>query len=110
MTEINTQTDEMSLHIGLRFADGKSVANVRTVPERATSTPSGLFLTPLAFGGSPYYRNRSYWARPLPPAGPLTFICQWLAFGIPAKRVEIDAQSILDAARHSIEIWPKDNE
>jgi len=36
----------------------------------------------------------------------LTFVCEWPAYGIPETRAAIDGQLILDAARHSIQIWP----
>jgi hypothetical protein len=47
--------------------------------------------------------------RPLPPAGPLAFVCEWAALGIPEKRTELDAQLILDAATRSVRTWPQDN-
>jgi len=42
----------------------------------------------------------------LPPTGPLTFGCEWAACDMPETRADIDGQLILDAARHSIQIWP----
>jgi hypothetical protein len=36
--------------------------------------------------------------QPLPPPGPLAFVCPWPGRGIPEERVEIDAEPILDAA------------
>ena len=44
---------------------------------------------------------------PLPPAGPLEFVCEWPAFGIAESRAGIDAQLILDAARRSVRLWPE---
>jgi len=44
---------------------------------------------------------------PLPPAGPLEFVCEWPAFGIAESRAGIDARLILDAARHSVRLWPE---
>ena len=43
------------------------------------------------------------WAWPLPPNGPLEFICQ---LGTGETRVGLDAQLILDAAQRSIRVWP----
>ena len=42
----------------------------------------------------------------LPPPGPLEFGCEWPELGIAETRASIDAQLILDAAPHSIQVWP----
>lgn len=49
------------------------------------------------------------WVWPLPPAGPLEFICQWPVYGIGETRIGIDGQLILDAARRSVQLWPEDD-
>jgi hypothetical protein len=46
---------------------------------------------------------------PLPPAGPLEFICQWPVYGIGETRIGIDGQLILDAARQSVQLWSEDD-
>jgi hypothetical protein len=102
------QAGDQSLHIGVQFADGRKVANVGGVPEPAGSVPAGLILRPVGFGGGLRHRNRSYWVSPLPPAGPVTFVCEWAAFGIGESRAVADAQLIVDAAGRSIRIWPED--
>jgi hypothetical protein len=106
---LENEADEQSLHIGLQFADGRKAANVGRLPESAGSEAAGLIMSPRGFGGGLRQRNRRYWVWPLPPAGPLAFVCQWTAFGIPEKRTEVDAQLILDAAERSVQIWPQDN-
>jgi len=98
--------DEESLHVGVQFADGRKVANVGSVPDPAGSVTAGLTLSPRSFGGGHWQKNRTYWVSPLPPPGPLAFVCEWAAFGIPESRVEVDAQLILDAAAGSIQLWP----
>ena len=103
------QADDQSLHIGVQFADGRKVANMARVPEAAESMPAGLILRPLGFGGGLRHRGRSYWVSPLPPVGPVTFVCEWAAFEIGEQRAEADAQLILDAARRSVQLWPEDN-
>ena len=42
----------------------------------------------------------------LPPPGPLEFVCEWPELGITETRASIDAQLILDAAQHRIQVWP----
>jgi hypothetical protein len=46
-----------------------------------------------------------WWAWPLPPSGPLEFICQ---LGTSETRVSMDAQLILDASQQSVRVWPED--
>jgi hypothetical protein len=36
----------------------------------------------------------------------VTFVCEWAAYDISETHAGIDGQLILDAARHSIQIWP----
>ena len=50
-------------------------------------------------GGGPHSFVSRWWAWPLPPTGPLEFLCEWPAFGITESRAGINAQIILDAAR-----------
>ncbi|MGH3398770.1 MAG: hypothetical protein ACRDPO_29200 [Streptosporangiaceae bacterium] len=47
-----------------------------------------------------------YWVSPLPPPGPLAFVCAWPAFGIAESRAELEAAQILAAARNCIDLWP----
>ena len=101
--------DDQSLHVGVRFADGKKAGNVGRVPEPAGSVATGLIMNPVSFGGGHQHQDRSYWVRPLPPVGPLTFICEWAAFDIPEMRADTDAQLIVDAAKRSVQIWPADH-
>ena len=42
---------------------------------------------------------------PTPP-GPLAFVCEWPARGIPETRAEIDAGLVLAAAARAVPIWP----
>jgi hypothetical protein len=98
--------DGESLHLGVQFADGRKVVNVGRLPDHAGSEAAGLILSPRSFGAGRWQKNRTYWVWPLPPPGPLTFVCEWAAFGIPESRAEVDAQLIRDAAAGSIPLWP----
>ena len=42
---------------------------------------------------------------PLPPRGPLAFVCAWPGRRIKAKR-EVDAEAILEAANAAVTFWP----
>ncbi len=83
-----------SFRFGLQFADHDA-------------EPAGPVLYPFAGGGGPHSFISRWRTWPLPPAGPLEFVCGWPAFGIAESRAGIDPQLILDAARRSIQPWPE---
>ena len=89
----------------LLFSDGRKA--VSDGP-RGESEPAGPILRPHGGGGTSHSQFLRWWAWPLPPAGPLEFVCQWPMYGIAETRVGIDAQLILDAARRSVRLWPAD--
>jgi hypothetical protein len=45
---------------------------------------------------------------PLPPIGPLSFVCEWPAAGIALTHVEVDSQPLRDAAGRSRELFPNE--
>jgi len=47
-----------------------------------------------------------FWLWPLPPPGPLAFVCEWPKKGIGERRVDIDASVVLDAAARAEPLWP----
>jgi hypothetical protein len=97
----------MTARIGLQFADGsKAVGRPGRRPEH-DSEPAGPVLFPFAGGGGPHSFVSRWWAWPLPPKGPLEFVCEWPTHRIAESRVGLDAQLILDAADRSIRLWPE---
>jgi len=94
-----------SFEISLQLSDGRMVISGRP---SASSEPAEPFLRLTGGGGSSHYNQLRWWAWPLPPSGPLEFICQWPTLGISETRVGIDAEAILSAARRSVQIWPED--
>lgn len=92
-----------SFDISLQLSDGHTVVGGRPPGD---SEPTVPFLRPRDGGGTSHYNHSRWWAWPLPPSGPLEFICQWPTLGITETRVSIDAQLILDAARQSVQVWP----
>ena len=98
-----------SFRFGLQFSDGgKAAGSPGGRRPDHDSEPAGPVLYPFAGGGGPHSFVSRWWAWPLPPAGPLEFVCEWPAFGIAESRTGIDAQLILDAARRSVRLWPED--
>lgn len=94
-----------SFEISLQLSDGRTVISGRP---HADVEPAEPFLRQHGGSGTSHYNHSRWWAWPLPPSGPLEFICQWPALGITETRVSIDAQLILDAARRSVQLWPAD--
>jgi len=88
----------------LLLSDGRTVVSGRSPGE---SEPTGPILRSNG-GGTTHAQLLRWWAWPLPPKGPLEFVCQWPMYGIAETRVGIDAQLVLDAAQRSIQLWPQD--
>jgi len=97
-----------SFRFGLQFSNGGKAAGGPGGgrPDR-DSEPAGPVLYPFAGGGGPHSFISRWWTWPLPPAGPLEFVCEWPTFGVAESRASIDAQLVLDAARRSIRLWPE---
>ncbi len=98
-----------SFRFGLQFSDGTKAAGSPGSRPGHDSEPAGPLLYPFAGGGGPRSFVSRWWAWPLPPAGPLEFVCEWPALDIPESRASIDAQLILDAARRSVRLWPEND-
>jgi hypothetical protein len=94
---------ERFLRLAVQFADGGLATNL----DGWTDEPSPPMLTGHRGGGGGDRRwDTGYWVWPLPPPGPVTFICEWPAYGIAESRSEIDGRLILDAAGRARQIWP----
>jgi hypothetical protein len=103
------------LGFGVEFANGRKATNtadqpladlaggtmsVSTMMSRSEKpqTPAGPVLSLGGGGGGGGNWRQSIWIWPLPPAGRLTFVCQWPEANIELTRHDIDAQLVLDAA------------
>ena len=98
-----------SFRFGLQFSDGSKAAGSPGGgrPGRGSEPGRGRSCTRSPGGGGPHSFVSRWWTWPLPPAGPLEFVCEWPAFGIAESRAGIDAQLVLDAARRSVRLWPE---
>jgi hypothetical protein len=99
-------TEQDPFQISLQFSDGRTAISSRA---HGDSEPTGPILRRRGGGGTSHSQLLRWWAWPLPPTGPLEFICQWPVYRIGETRVGLDAQLILDAARRSIQLWPEDD-
>jgi hypothetical protein len=95
------------LRFRIGYADGSEADNLST-PTQLPATPDGAHLTPREGGASQWRAHTTFWAWPLPPTGPLTFSCEWPAYGIPITRHEIDANLVREAAERASLLWPSD--
>jgi hypothetical protein len=99
-----------SLRFGLQLSDGRKVIGQHGGPGPGDdSAPDGPILRQFMGGGGPRSLLTRWWAWPLPPAGPLEFVCEWLALEIPETRASIDAQLILDAAGVAVQLWGEED-
>jgi len=95
-----------SLRFGLQLSDGRKVIGEHGGPGPGTDAePDGPILRQFMGGGGPRSLFTRWWAWPLPPAGPVEFVCEWPALEIPETRASIDAQLILDGAARSVQLW-----
>ncbi|MGI8712738.1 MAG: hypothetical protein ACR2NR_06035 [Solirubrobacteraceae bacterium] len=97
--------DPERLRLGVQFSDGAKATNVGGFHHRQ-DPPTGPVLHSGGGGGGGGDWHQDQWVWPLPPPGPLSFVCEWPAAGIPLTRSEIDAQNILDAAARAQAIFP----
>jgi hypothetical protein len=96
--------DEM-LRFGVQFSDGSKATNVGG-RGYAGEEPEGPVLWGMGGGGGGGRWRQDFWVWPLPPAGPLVFVCEWPAAGIPLTRAEVDAQLLLDASTRARALFP----
>jgi hypothetical protein len=96
-----------ALRLGVQLADG-SKATVFDGSRwfRTLERPKGPVLIQRGGSGGLHSCELAFWVWPLPPPGPLAFVCEWPSEGIPLTSTEIDAGSIVDAAPHASVLWP----
>jgi hypothetical protein len=97
------------LRVGVRFANGDVVSNLRRPGRwRDGPAPDGPVLMGGGGSGDRHRYDSEFWVWPLPPAGPVTFVCEWPAFDIAESVGQLDGQVILDAAARAVRLWPAD--
>ncbi len=104
------------LRWGLETSDGQRVTSLHESPwadERPVDSEPGEWspdhpvLEPLGrssgFGSG---WSRDVWLWPLPPEGPVTFVCEWTDRGVDRTELQVDATRFRDAAAHAEPLWP----
>jgi hypothetical protein len=97
------------LRFGLQFSDGTKVTTLDPHPTVDGNDPTALPDRPILMhnggGGGGLSFDHECWVWPLPPPGPVEFVVEWLAEGIPLTRKEIDAGQVLEAADRAEVLW-----
>jgi hypothetical protein len=97
---------EELLRFGVQLADGrKATLHSRRPPDDADAAQPRLMQRGSSGGGRTW--DMGLWLWPLPPRGPLAFVCEWPSEGIPLTRAEIDANDIVEAAARVETLWPE---
>jgi hypothetical protein len=96
---------EEMLRFGVGFDDGRRATNVGGPSPRGVDT-EGPVLNGRGGSGSTSQWRQGFWLWPLPPPGPLSFVCEWPAADLARVHAEIDSQVILDAAARARVVFP----
>ena len=106
------ELDPELLRFGLQFSDGSKATNLYPgpAPRDPDRPPAGPILAGGGGGGGGDAAGGSrwqyeYWVWPLPPEGPLVFVCEWPIGDIPETRSEMDSAPLRDAARDAVALW-----
>jgi hypothetical protein len=97
--------DEL-FRFGVQFADGSKATNLAEMHFRLGERPKRPVLQRGGGSSGEARADVAYWVWPLPPPGPLLFVCEWPAFGIPVTYHEIDSSLIRTAAAQTVPLWP----
>ncbi|HEY7456972.1 MAG TPA: hypothetical protein VH703_06820 [Solirubrobacterales bacterium] len=99
------------LRLGFLFGDGTKATNTG---ERFDwegdfeSPPKAPVMSGARGSGGGGNWSQSFWVWPIPPAGPLTFLCEWPQARIPLTRLEMEAEPIIEAASRAQQIFAAD--
>lgn len=121
--DMNARWQEQRLKWGFELSNGRRVTNVDPWPQQPNQDhsrphrsddrlwePDHPVLMGGGGGGDGRSIDRSYWLWPLPPAGRLRVVCQWLDQDIDMQTQDMDASVIRDAASRSRPAWPSPDE
>src|SRR3954451_3979970 len=98
------------LLLGVEYADGRTATSLTSDrPPRFEADPAQtdeLLLRMGSGGGGGRSYDHELWLCPLPPAGPVIFVCRWPGFGITENQIELDGRQIVAAAERVQTLWP----
>ncbi len=97
-----------ALHFGIGFSDGSKVTDRQVPGPHHREHPSSRSLEGRGGGGGGRKWTQGLWCEPLPPPGPMRFVCEWKGAGIEETETVVDADLILEAASRATALWPDD--
>ncbi|HZB86440.1 MAG TPA: hypothetical protein VE289_07755 [Gaiellaceae bacterium] len=97
------------LRFGVEFSDGSKATNLQVLwgGDPSWQPPSPVLMPGRGGGGAGNWETE-FWVWPLPPEGPLAFVCEWPAREIPLTRLEVDAALVREAAAQAEILWEPD--
>src|SRR4051794_11567496 len=98
---------EQHLWLGGQYAEGTMGTKHGPFPSERFNQDRVHLLSGAGHGGNRAYDGQ-YWMAPIPPAGPLTFICTWPLCDIPETRTVVDAAPIREAHSRTCVLWPEE--
>jgi hypothetical protein len=96
--------DEM-LRFGVELSDGSKAANVGGWTPREEGEPDGPVLLAQGGSGGRSRWDKRFWLWPLPPPGPVSFVCEWPSADLALSRSDIDARLVIDAAARALTVF-----
>ncbi len=95
---------------GFEYADGRRATNLGPWPDLGSTDqpPDHPVLMGGGGGGDGHTADRDYWLWPLPPAGPLMVVCEWLQLGIERTSSRLEGAAVVAAAARARAVWPAD--
>jgi hypothetical protein len=88
-------TNELGVSVPVRLelvrTDGARRATIFDGPFGIGDDAQRIVLLPGGGSGGVGGWDEQYWVAPLPPPGPVAFVCEWPAAGIALTRGEVDA-------------------
>ncbi|MDA8332184.1 MAG: hypothetical protein M0027_13490, partial [Candidatus Dormibacteraeota bacterium] len=97
-----------ALRFEIHFADGRVARGANPGEDPSDPDPRFPRLSPQHGFGSNGQWVQHMWVWPLPPPGPITFVCAWPVLGISETQAIVDADAILAAAAGATPLWPDD--
>jgi hypothetical protein len=100
-----------ALRFGIQFADGgKATVFDHARLFRSRERPPGPALVQRGGTGSGRGWDLEFWVWPLPPEGPVAFVCEWPLYQLELRRQVIDAAVIREAAAKARRLWPQEQQ
>jgi hypothetical protein len=103
-----SQAADRLCRLEVEFANGLRVGNAEefsSVGVDGAPPEAGI----RSWGGIGHHRRwvKTYWVWPLPPPGPMRFLCEWPTEKIPLREISIDGALLVEAAGTTEALWAR---